>query len=449
MAKAIRDVGDLVAAKAEPRAKPLRRARTLAEFWKLHHLPLLETGRPNTLRQYTHRWSYWIEPTFGHLRWSEIDKRRIAAFVISLRKQHCGKDPTRDLLSSGTVINIFAVLSGLITHAVDLDYLDASPCSAATRYLPRLEPAPKNKGKPRAWTLDQTRTGLTCGAIDVAQRAEMAFEIFTCTRRGEAHGLRWACVHLGSRPPWVRIEKSYNGPPKRGGPRELPLHPELVAILTKWRETWECRYGRAPKSDDLVFPRSDDAARMQCSRDVDPMRRATRAAEVPGIGHHGLRHTGATLYREAGLKEEDIAALLGHGADREHTRTRSKGSTQTDLYAPPTMDLLAREISRLQILADQLQERASRVIALRAEKSVDDRRTRALPNETCRAGVQPVQSIAANRNDGTQEEGSAMKRSTSGITMVLPPGRKQLSVWDEFGFPAGSTDCAGITEGES
>lgn len=58
----------------------------------------------------------------------------------------------------------------------------------------------------------------------------------------------------------------------------------------------------------------------------------------------GLRHTGATLYRAAGVSRDDCAAILGHAL-----------AQVTDLYAPPQLPLLALAIERLR-LAPELDE---------------------------------------------------------------------------------------------
>lgn len=331
-------VRDLVAAaERSERAKPLPpRVRSLGDFWTAHHWPLLLTRRKGTREEYEYRWRFWIEPELGPLGWDELTRPRMAAWVLALRKAHQQRDPARPLLSSSTVRGIFAALSSVVSHAVSLGMLEQNPCEAARMYLPELEPAARNVDRVRVLTLDEARTLITSPVVEARRRVEYATAIYLCLRVGELHGLRWGCVHTDDAPPFVRVERSYDGPTKSGVPRDVPIHPELVPMLQRWRATWEKITGRAPGAGDVVFPNM--RGRMQNDNNKTHLASALKRAGLPAIVFHGLRHTGATLYRAAGVRREDVGTVLGHG------------QTITDLYAPPSLFLLAEEMKRLRVL---------------------------------------------------------------------------------------------------
>lgn len=316
------------------------RAETLGEFWALVHEPHLRHGRKGTHEQHAYRWSQWIAPTLARRRWAELDAQAIADWLAMLRSA-----PRRGALGDGTtplaastVINFFATLSAILGHAVALGYLAHNPCGPVRRYLPEKQPAGETTARERAYTLEQTRALLASREIALDRRSEFAFAVYTCCRRGEVHGLRWGDLHdaTSTEPAHVVIQRSHGGPTKSGRSRKVPLHSELRVILRAHRARWTERYGRAPVAADLVFP--ERGGHMRTSNAGGEFGRIVQKAGLPRLTYHGLRHTGATLYRAAGVNRDDCAAILGHAL-----------AQVTDLYAPPQLPLLALAIERLKL----------------------------------------------------------------------------------------------------
>jgi len=99
---------------------------------------------------------------------------------------------------------------------------------------------------------------------------------------------------------WLRIPIG-----KLHNDRYVPLHPQLVELLTDWLQT----------SDDfgtgLLLVRANGRALNPCA----VARMLNRVAGRAGIGHvhpHQLRHTLATQAINRGMRIEAIAAMLGH-----------------------------------------------------------------------------------------------------------------------------------------
>jgi site-specific recombinase XerD len=100
---------------------------------------------------------------------------------------------------------------------------------------------------------------------------------------------------------WLRIPLG-----KLRNDRYVPLHPELVQLLAAWTAA-DLEHIRRHKR--LVAGHRGPLDRHIIGRIVA---RVARAAGVPGVHPHRLRHTLATQAINRGMRLEAIAALLGH-----------------------------------------------------------------------------------------------------------------------------------------
>ena len=64
----------------------------------------------------------------------------------------------------------------------------------------------------------------------------IATVVYTGMRKGELDGLRWSDVKLTAAT--LRIAYSYDSTPKSGNARFVPIPPQILPILRKWRK--EC-----------------------------------------------------------------------------------------------------------------------------------------------------------------------------------------------------------------
>lgn len=140
-------------------------------------------------------------------------------------------------------------------------------------------------------------------------------------RRGELLGLRWSSVDLeegtitiSEARVYVAGEVMESGTKTRRGVRTLPVSDEVLAALkalkaTQAKERLEA--GSAYVGEDYV-------ARDRLGRALHPewfsdeFRRLTKAAGLPVIRLHDLRHTSVTLRRAAGYPDRIVAAWHGH-----------------------------------------------------------------------------------------------------------------------------------------
>ena len=144
-------------------------------------------------------------------------------------------------------------------------------------------------------------------------------------RRGELLGLRWADLDLDATPPVMRIrrtlvqygtviaEKEPKTPRSR---RTVALDAAAVAALRRHRIAQaEERLiaGPAYTNDDRVF--ADEIGRPLTPGNVSRgFSRQVKAAGLPQLTLHGLRHTFATLGLEAGVDTLYLSEILGHSS---------------------------------------------------------------------------------------------------------------------------------------
>ena len=146
-------------------------------------------------------------------------------------------------------------------------------------------------------------------------------------RKGEAYGLRWHAIDFDRR--LIEVSKSYDGKPKSGKTRHVPLHPELARILRQWRD-------RPDRSDGgLVFPVEGRMGRSEETLGLGALMVAAFGREPPKVWH-SLRHSYASHLVMSGANILSVSKLLGH----------QKIDT-TMIYAHLAPDFMATEVARL------------------------------------------------------------------------------------------------------
>lgn len=284
---------------------------TLA-MWGARWLDLRETsGEHRNAQGDRSRWSRYIgSAPIADMLLRSVQRRHVMAWLDDVvrmtpvrartfgtgdsKRTECTERPG-ERLSAQTVRHALRLLSKCFSDAVKREHIAANPCADIE--------APKPVGKPKErwyWLreheiaalealpvsakLRRAWDGSEAGALTPKQRAAFLLAIYTGLREGEVWGLRWCDVRLDARPE-LHVRRSYNGPTKTTEERHVPLLPQAVAALTRWREL-------APGiGEALVFTASDGEG--HC-RGYDAG--WEQVAERLGIDarFHDLRHTCAS-----------------------------------------------------------------------------------------------------------------------------------------------------------
>jgi len=188
-----------------------------------------------------------------------------------------------------------------------------------------VDPPPERKPEGKSWDEVEFDRFLTAAA------GSEYYEYFstlalTGARRGEALGLTWRDIDLDIISPKISIRRTvykldsgqwrFEEPKTDRSRRDIALPVSLALLLQRLREQKEAHAkwcGREFSEDDFVFARPDGSL-------PDPhylskvFRRIVERAGLKIIRLHDLRHTYATLQRNAGQPIEAISRVLGHAS---------------------------------------------------------------------------------------------------------------------------------------
>jgi integrase len=205
--------------------------------------------------------------------------------------------------SSATVGARIACLSSFYRFAIRMGLLTANPCDALER--PRTVPSVA-----RGYSADEVRRILAVVPDSVRGRRDRAILlvlVLTGRRRADVIGMRACDISIEGE----TVFYSYRGKGGKRGRRELP-HPAYVAICRSLADAgtdlatmdpeaslWQAGAGPQGISSGTFYGR---------------FRRYLAAAGLPPTGLHILRHTAATLRRDAGASVEAVSAVLDHSS---------------------------------------------------------------------------------------------------------------------------------------
>jgi integrase len=281
---------------------------TVATYLAEHWLPAMQARglRPSTLTRYEDHVRCAITPALGGLPLQGLMPTHLNRLYGDLRAS--GRAPK-------TIRNIHGVLSKALA--------DAERWGLVGRNAARLADVPAvARPKLQVWSPEQTRAFLAAVANDRLFAAWL-LAATTGMRRGELLGLRWEDIDLDAgvvRVAQARVRAGNQvvaGEPKTArGRRTLALDPATVAALRQHRKRQtEERLASGPHYADsgLTFT-------MPGGTPIHPnrfslwFRRHVRAAGLPAIRLHDMRHSYATAGLAAGVPPKVMSERLGHAS---------------------------------------------------------------------------------------------------------------------------------------
>ena len=288
----------------------------------------LVTARNQTLEQHLEHWlehvhrhtvrlATYVEyrrildkhlfPSLGSIRLQQLSVRDVEAFYAQKRNEG---------LSPSSIRVMHAVLRQALDHAVRSSLVVRNVADAAKKALSR-----RNQREIHPLTEAQAQAFI---AAAKGHRLEALFTmaIVTGMREGELLALRWSDLDLerGSlqvRRTVKRVRRHglVEGPPKTSaGKRHIALSPFLVGVLKAHRVRQleeRLKAGAAWQEHELVF--CTRFGGFVDSSDLTQMfRRVLRAAGLPTMRFHDLRHSAASLLLAMGVHAKVVQELLGH-----------------------------------------------------------------------------------------------------------------------------------------
>jgi len=251
---------------------------------------------------------YQIAPTLGAIRVCDLHPAQVQAAERAWLTG--GRADGRGGLSASSVRQAHAVLQGALRQAVAWGWIPANPLQQVRR--PRHEAA-----EPHVWTPAEI-----AAFARVARRHRhgrlFLIVLRTGLRQSEALGLRWADVDWAGAALHVRQQLLPTG---AFGPLKTARARRTIAI-DGTTLAWLRQEQAAQRADRLVCgPVYQDHGLVFQTRVGTPfrhrnvvrlLRRLERAAGVPPIRFHDLRHTHASLLIAHGADPRLVADRLGH-----------------------------------------------------------------------------------------------------------------------------------------
>jgi len=235
---------------------------------------------------------------FGKIKVNRITTARVEKFISNRQKEG---------MHILTLRKILVTLGQIFSYAVRHKYIDSNPLANTER--------PKDQGEIK----DQEIRVLTPKKINAFldavsdQKYKNLFRlaIFSGARQGEIVGLRWSDVDwINSQ---IHIQKTFNHQAwydvkTKTSNRKIDIGPVTISELKKWKLA-------CPVCElDLVFPNQAGNPinhNNLVSRYFNP---ALKAAGLPRMRFHDLRHTYASLLIEQGENIKYIQSQLGHSS---------------------------------------------------------------------------------------------------------------------------------------
>ncbi len=286
--------------------------QTVGQFLEEWLPAIRSTVRASTWDSYRSNVETHIIPALGLIPLRRLSPGHVNAFYTELliggRKDGKG-------LSPRTVAYI-----GMIIHRA---LKDAERWGRVSRNVAELADRPKPRGtEMRVWTGQQLRTFLS--HLE-GNRLYTCFLMAATTgmRRGELLGLRWQDVDLDAGRLQIRqtlvvtaYRLHFSEPKTKRSRRSISLDPAtLTAIKSHRSRKLEERLAWGPGYEEsgLVFTR-EDGAPLHPQHVSDAFERHVRAAGLPVIRFHDLRHTYATIALSAGTHPKVVSERLGHSS---------------------------------------------------------------------------------------------------------------------------------------
>jgi integrase len=283
----------LKAAEEVGTATPIPKALELFTAHVKTHSP----GKPATHQRY-HQVLAHFQRILGKKKYIEaITRSDMDDYKIIRSRELFGDRP----VSAATVNFEMTILRVFFYYLIrDRGVSTDNPCA---RFKPLRSEKERLKGRPPVYKQAELDNILAeCNDTD---RAIFATLVLTGQRKDELVNLTWADVDLNRA--MLRVTAKGDFAPKDYEEREIPLPPDLVAILRK-----------LPQASIWVFP-SAKGNRLGPNEMLRRLKKVGERAAVKETTLHKFRHTYATRLLEGGCDIVTVQHLLGH-SDLKTTR---------------------------------------------------------------------------------------------------------------------------------
>jgi integrase len=297
---------------------PQRSTHTLGHFLEHEWLPAVRPRlRASTWANYHTYTTAYVLPVLGGVKLQALTPVQLNSFYALLLERGRRRATRRGTagLAPKTVRNVHVMLHRALRDAMRWGYLVRNVAEAA-------DPPAARSPEQRVWSPAQL------GAFLAHVRGDRLYALWllvatTGMRRGELAGLRWADVDLDHATvtplvPRVVVDHQVHAsaPKTELGRRRLALDPVTLGVLRD-------HFARQAQDRATVGPRYQDHGYVFTwpdGRALHPdnitgwFEQHTRAAGLPRIRLHDVRHSYATAALAAGVPAKVVSERLGHAS---------------------------------------------------------------------------------------------------------------------------------------
>lgn len=309
----------------DPRGVPKAPVETFgayADDWLANRRTKAGPLRASTRRTYRFYLDNHILPAFGATPLDRIGVQDVRSWYSRLL-------PNRPTLRART----YALLSTIMATAVADDLISANPC--------RVRGASTVKPATEAHVLTPTEVNALAAAMPPALALGVHLgawcqlrvgEILELRRRDIVHG----AVRIRRATTWVDGHAVVDDPKTGAGIRDVAIPPHIIPLV----ETHLAEF-TAPGVNSLLFPASDEGEHRSLQGYAYHFARARKAAGLPYVRQHHLRHTGLTLAAQSGATVAELMGRAGHSTPGAAMRYQHASAERDRALAAALSDLAA------------------------------------------------------------------------------------------------------------
>lgn len=296
-----------------------------------------------------------IIPVIGHLKLSCIQPAHLNSLYASMLSER--KDGKPGGYSPATIKRVHAIISSILTTAVQWNILIENPCE-------RVKPPKqaRNVDDVKFFTPEQSAAFLAeldaetaAGSIKLQHNIFFQLALFCGMRRGELVALLWSDVCFEDST--ISITKSttiVNGraytkqPKNKTSFRTVTVPAHIMKMLKRYRieyHTYRLSLGSQWQGSDFMFIQWNGLQMYPSTpynifKDVLHRYNSTHDEKLPDIPLHGLRHTSATLLISQNIDIRTVSNRLGHAQTSTTMNIYSHSLQKLDSKAAETLENL-------------------------------------------------------------------------------------------------------------